>query len=45
MNEGQMEQSETERDSYIPDKFQNIYHAFLVLQRTLKHINLIPILN
>jgi len=29
MNEGQMEQSETERDLYILDKFQNIYTDFL----------------
>jgi hypothetical protein len=38
-----MEPSETERDLYIPDKLQNIYHAYLVLQGTWKHINCIPV--
>jgi hypothetical protein len=32
-----MKRSEKERELYIPYKFQNTYHAFLVLQRTLKH--------
>jgi hypothetical protein len=43
MNEGQMEEAETERNFFLPDKFHNIYHAYLVLQRTLIYRNLTQI--